>query len=61
MSNELTRLEQQVRLAMEGEAWHGPAVETLLDGAVCLFERFARVEGVALPGRPGADLAATGP
>ena len=34
MSNELTRLEQQVRLAMEGEAWHGPAVLEVLAG-VC--------------------------
>lgn len=32
MSNELTRLEQQVRLAMEGEAWHGPAVLEVLAG-----------------------------
>jgi uncharacterized damage-inducible protein DinB len=32
MSDELTRLEQQVRLALEGEAWHGPAVlEVLAD------------------------------
>jgi hypothetical protein len=26
MSEELTRLEEQVRRAFEGEAWHGPAV-----------------------------------
>ena len=30
--HELTRLEDQLRRAMEGEAWHGPAVLELLEG-----------------------------
>jgi uncharacterized damage-inducible protein DinB len=32
MSEELTRLEEQVRRAFEGEAWHGPAVLEALAG-----------------------------
>jgi uncharacterized damage-inducible protein DinB len=32
MREELTRLEEQVRLAFEGEAWHGPAVLEVLAG-----------------------------
>ena len=32
MSAEIDRLEEQLRRALEGEAWHGPAVLELLDG-----------------------------
>lgn len=32
MSTEIDRLEDQLRRALEGEAWHGPAVLELLDG-----------------------------
>jgi uncharacterized damage-inducible protein DinB len=32
MREELTRLEQQVQRAFEGEAWHGPAVLEVLEG-----------------------------
>jgi len=32
MREELARLEDQVRRAFEGEAWHGPAVLAALDG-----------------------------
>jgi uncharacterized damage-inducible protein DinB len=32
MIDELTRIEEQVRLAFEGEAWHGPAVLETLAG-----------------------------
>src|SRR5262245_30055414 len=32
MSDELTRLEEQMRRAFEGEAWHGPAVLETLAG-----------------------------
>ena len=32
MSRESARLEEQLRRALEGEAWHGPAVLELLDG-----------------------------
>jgi uncharacterized damage-inducible protein DinB len=32
MTPELRRIEEQLRRALEGEAWHGPAVLELLDG-----------------------------
>ena len=32
MTAELDRLEEQLRRALEGEAWHGPSVLELLDG-----------------------------
>jgi uncharacterized damage-inducible protein DinB len=32
MRDELTRIEEQVRLAFEGGAWHGPAVLETLEG-----------------------------
>ena len=32
MTNELRRLEDQLRRSFEGEAWHGPAVLEALDG-----------------------------
>lgn len=32
MTTEVTRLEEQLRRALEGEAWHGPSVLELLDG-----------------------------
>src|SRR6187402_3155670 len=32
MTEELTRLEEQLRRAFEGEAWHGPAVLEVLAG-----------------------------
>lgn len=32
MREELTRLEEQVRLVLEGEAWHGPAILETLTG-----------------------------
>jgi uncharacterized damage-inducible protein DinB len=34
MAAELRRLEQQLRIALAGEAWHGPAVLELLAGVV---------------------------
>jgi uncharacterized damage-inducible protein DinB len=32
MATEMTRLEEQLRLALEGEAWHGPSVLETLAG-----------------------------
>src|SRR5918997_835832 len=32
MNDELTRIEDQLRRALKGGAWHGPAVLELLDG-----------------------------
>ena len=32
MTSELTRLDDQLRRALEGEAWHGPSVLEALDG-----------------------------
>ena len=32
MQTELSRLEEQLRRALEGEAWHGPSVLELLEG-----------------------------
>src|SRR5512135_2275808 len=32
MSTEINRLEEQLRRALEGEAWHGPSVFELLAG-----------------------------
>jgi uncharacterized damage-inducible protein DinB len=32
MAGELMRLEEQLRLALEGEAWHGPSVHEALSG-----------------------------
>lgn len=32
MADEITRLDEQLRLALEGEAWHGPAVLEALAG-----------------------------
>jgi uncharacterized damage-inducible protein DinB len=32
MMNELDRLEEQLRRALEGDAWHGPSVLEVLDG-----------------------------
>ena len=45
MTAESTRLEEQLRRAMEGGAWHGPAVLELLEGVTAEEARLHPIDG----------------
>jgi uncharacterized damage-inducible protein DinB len=45
MKTELERLDEQLRLSFEGEAWHGPSVMEAIDGVTADVARAHPIAG----------------